>query len=104
MIRKFIAIAALGMAMAFAGAVVAAPLPTDHDICVLDLAQPVTIDHAITTADLTCRALLTTDVADVVIPILGDDKAPLAACTAVAHATTSLTGTRLHFDPGRCAS
>lgn len=101
MIRKFIAIAALCLAssMAFATVAMADPAP---DICVLDLSQPVALEHALDTADATCKLFSAVDVAEVVpIAAAGADLAPCSKLIVTANIVDP-AGHRQHFDPGRC--
>lgn len=99
MIRKLIAIAALCLAstMVFSTVAMAGPAP---DICVLDLSQPVTIDHALVTADLSCAIM-----ADVSIngagTSTGGDEDEAAGPLKLMLATIDPSGPRPHFDPGR---
>jgi hypothetical protein len=99
MIRKFIAIAALCLASTtvFATVAMAAPAP---DICVLDLSQPVTLDHAIVNADMSCAVLVEASIMPAgTMPSGDEDEAAGPLKLMLAHANPS--GSRLHFDPGR---
>ncbi len=99
-ITAFIGAAVLGLAMmAFAPIASADPAP---DICVLDLSQPVTLDLALDTADMTCAAMAVHDVASAV-PI-GPDYEDVAAgpCIILAPSAFDFAGHRQHEDPGRC--
>lgn len=101
MIRKFIAIAALCLAstMVFSTVAMAQPAP---DICALDLSQPVTIDHALQTADMSCAMIADVATAVSIGPGDGEDVAA-GPCSILAHATITTTGHRQHEDPGRCS-
>jgi hypothetical protein len=100
-IRAFLGAAVLGLAMlAFAPIASADPAP---DICVLDLSQPVDLDHAVGFADMSCAVLATADVASAVPIAPGDeDEAAGPVCSTLAHATFTPRGYRMHVDPGRC--
>ena len=91
-------VAALGM-LAFAPMAIADPAP---DICVLDVSEPITLDHAINTADLTCAALAAVSVAEAAVVVPDDAERSADLCTSSAHATSAPIGYRLHVDPGRC--
>lgn len=99
MIRKFIAIAALCLAstMAFATVTMADPAP---NICVLDLSQPVTIDHAIAAPDLTCAVLVEASITAGTSPG-GDEDEAAGPLKLLMLATADPLAPRLHFDPGR---
>lgn len=99
-ITAFIGAAVLGLCMlAFAPVAMADPAP---DICVLDLSQPVTIEHAINTADASCVALVAVDVAYAVPIPAGADADDLAASMITVHAELlDFAGHRQHEDPGR---
>lgn len=93
----------LGM-LAMSPVAMAQPLSSnDHEVCILDLSQPATIDHAIDNGDLTCQVGLAAEVAAVVTPDLSSDVQGIAACTSADNAVLALASSRLHFDPGRCA-
>lgn len=98
-IRAFVGAALLALcSLAFAPVAMADPAP---DICVLDLSQPVTIDHAINTADMTCAALVVAEVA-YALPIAGGDEDEAAGLpTKLISATFDFAGYRQHVDPGR---
>jgi hypothetical protein len=99
-IRAFLGAAVLGLAMlAFAPIASADPAP---DICVLDLSQPVTIDHALDTADMTCAALAAVEVASAVPIGPGDDDEAAGPCSILTPTAFDLAGHRQHEDPGRC--
>lgn len=102
MIRKFIAIAALCLVGSMASMVPATAAPFD-DVCVLDLAQPATVDYALGIPDgEDCPAI----VADVRLDptSLGGDQgeAAPALCATVQQNALDFAHYRLHVDPGRC--
>ena len=93
-------VTALAM-MAFAPVAMADPAP---DICVLDLSQPVTVDHAVRSADATCAVLAATKVVSgVPISPDGEDE-PIAACSPKSLANLDFATYRQHVDPGRCSA
>lgn len=100
-IRAFVgaAVAALCMLAIAPAAYAVDPAP---DICVLDLSQPVAIDHAIDARTPTCDAVVL-NVAEAV-PIMPDgDDEPIAACTPKSLTHFDFNSYRLHVDPGRCS-
>ena len=100
-ITAYLGAAVLGLAtMAFAPmAAMADPAP---DICVLDLSQPVTLDLALNTADMTCAAFAAAEVA-YAVPIMPDDEDAVAGqCKLQKIATLAVNSHRQHEDPGRC--
>lgn len=98
-IRSFIGAALLGLAMmAFSPVAMADPAP---DICALDLHPPVTVQHAIETADITCSVLAVEVAAVVPIAPDGEDE-PATVCSLSLPASTAFADYRLHVDPGRC--
>lgn len=100
-ITAFIGAAVLGLSMlAFAPVAMADPAP---NICVLDLSQPVALDHAVKTAEMTCSGLAV-DVAAAVPIVPGDEDEAAGTCMIKAHATVlDVAGHRQHEDPGRCS-
>jgi len=99
-IRAFVGAAVLGLAMlAFAPIASADPAP---DICVLDLSQPVTLDHALATADMTCAALQAVEVASAVAITPCDEDEAAGPCSNLALSRLDFAGHRQHEDPGRC--
>lgn len=99
-IRKLVFAAALCLgALAFAPVAMADPAP---DICVLDLAQPVTIDNAIDTAAMTCAAIEVQEVASAVPIGIGDEDVAPGACSMLDPTAFTPRGHRQHEDPGRC--
>ena len=93
-------VTALAM-MAFAPVAMADPAP---DICVLNLSQPVTVDHAVGIADAACAIRVATEVASVV-PISPDgEDEPIAACAPMSRANVDFATYRQHVDPGRCSA
>lgn len=72
------------------------------DICVLDLSQPVTLDHAINTADATCKPLAGVDVAAAVPILPGDEDEAAGPCLVKPLAALDFASHRQHEDPGRC--
>lgn len=97
-IRSFFGAGLLGLAMmAFAPVAMADPAP---DICALELSPPVTIQHAVETADITC-SILAVDVASA-LPIApnGEDE-PATAFALTLPSSTDFADYRLHADAGR---
>ena len=83
-ITAFIGAAALGLCMlVFAPVAMADPAP---NICVIELSQPVALDHAVKTAEMTC-AVLAIDVAAAVPIMPGDEDEDAGTCMVKAHAT-----------------
>lgn len=99
-IRAFIGAALLALCtLALAPVAMADPAP---DICVLDLSQPVTLDHALDARQPTCDAAVL-DVSEAV-PILPDgEDEPIAACVPKSLTHFDFASYRQHVDPGRCA-
>ena len=100
-IRAFVGAALLALcALAFAPVAMADPAP---NICVLNLSQPDTIEHAIDTRAPTCDAAVL-DVSEAV-PIMPDgEDEPIAACVPKSLTHFDFASYRQHVDPGRCSA
>lgn len=92
-------VAAMAM-LAFAPVTMADPAP---NICVLDLSQPVTVDHALDVTAPTCDAAVLNVSEAVPISPDGEDE-PIAACVPKSLAHFDFASYRQHVDPGRCSA
>lgn len=99
-IRAFVGAALLALcSLAFAPVAMADPAP---DICVLNLSQPDTIEHAIDTRAPTCDAVVL-DVSEAVSIMPDGEDEPIAACAPKSLTHFDFASYRLHVDPGRCS-
>lgn len=99
-ITAFIGAAVLGLCMlAMSPAAMADPAP---DICILEMTQPTSVNHALVTAPVPCAAI----VAEVAIGVSprGDKGGPAASCNNPKLTALDYAGHRQHEDPGRCLS
>lgn len=98
-IRAFVGAALIALcSLAFAPVAMADPAP---DICVLNLSEPATLDHAVNTAGPTCAALVF-DVASAVLIAPDDEGEAAGSCLFKPLGAVAPSSHRPHEDPGRC--